>query len=137
MLLAARLTSWGIRCASQTGGTLLGSVGTEQLSSPTGRASECRSLFNAHCGDLVGVVCRPILVPCFKSPSSHRTARAACPMVISSPPPGLRSFVEELYTHVGDDSSEMDNYENENQAAANPVVAAKLKAQLVAFFKTD
>jgi len=30
---------------------------------------------------------------------------------------------------------EMDNYENENQAAANPKVTTQLRAQLVGFFK--
>lgn len=44
---------------------------------------------------------------------------------------------EELYNHSGDHSFEMDNYENVNEAAANPGVASKLRAQMRAFFSKD
>ena len=42
-------------------------------------------------------------------------------------------YVEELYTHTGDDSTNMDEWENKNQAADQPEVVKKLHAQLVSF----
>ena len=45
------------------------------------------------------------------------------------------SYVEELYSHSGDNSSSMDQWENRNEAADNPVVAAQLRSQLMAFFR--
>lgn len=42
--------------------------------------------------------------------------------------------VEELYSHAGDDSTNMDAWENVNVAAANPAVTAQLRARLRAFF---
>jgi hypothetical protein len=44
-------------------------------------------------------------------------------------------FVEELYNHTGDESNNMDEWENVNQAAAFPAVAAALRARLRAFFQ--
>ena len=44
-------------------------------------------------------------------------------------------FIDELYTHTGDDSSDMDKWENVNVAAANPTVTALLKARLRTFFQ--
>ena len=42
---------------------------------------------------------------------------------------------EELYDHTGDDSTDMDKYENENLASSQPGVAAQLHAQVRAFFE--
>ena len=44
------------------------------------------------------------------------------------------AFEEELYTHQGDAGTSLEAWENANQAAANPAVAAQLRAQLRAFF---
>ena len=44
---------------------------------------------------------------------------------------------EELYAHAGDDSSDMDAYENENAASSRPDVAAALRTRLAAFFRKD
>ena len=44
-------------------------------------------------------------------------------------------FAEELYDHTGDDSTDMDKYENENLASSQPGVAAQLHAQVRAFFE--
>ena len=44
-------------------------------------------------------------------------------------------FAEELYDHAGDDSTDMDQWENVNMAASNPAVAAQLHAQVRAFFE--
>lgn len=47
---------------------------------------------------------------------------------------------EELYDHTGDDSFEMDKYENVNEASSSPAnkaVASKLRAQVQAFFSRD
>ena len=41
---------------------------------------------------------------------------------------------EELYGHDGDDSTDMDRWENANVATAQPAVAARLRTQLTAFF---
>eukprot|EP01047_Picozoa_sp_COSAG01_P127366 COSAG01_NODE_56618_length_317_cov_0.715596_1_plen_56_part_10 len=38
------------------------------------------------------------------------------------------------YNHTGDDSFEMDRYENSNEATSQPDVARALHAQLQAFF---
>ena len=46
-------------------------------------------------------------------------------------------FAEELYDHKGDDSTEMDKFENVNLAASNPDVAKQLHAQLRSFFTKD
>ena len=43
----------------------------------------------------------------------------------------------ELYDHKGDDSTDMDAYENVNVAAQNQAVAQKLHAQLRAFFDKE
>ena len=45
------------------------------------------------------------------------------------------AFEEELYAHAGDDGTSLEAWENENAAAANPAVAAQLRAQLRAFFQ--
>jgi hypothetical protein len=42
--------------------------------------------------------------------------------------------VEELYAHTGDVGGSFDDYENANEAAANPQVAAALRARLRQFF---
>jgi hypothetical protein len=42
---------------------------------------------------------------------------------------------DELYTHVGDDSFEMDKYEIANEVADNPEAVAQLTAQIRAFFQ--
>ena len=44
------------------------------------------------------------------------------------------AFEEELYSHAGDAGTSLEAWENANQAAANPAVAAQLRAQLRAFF---
>jgi iduronate 2-sulfatase len=44
------------------------------------------------------------------------------------------SEAEELYGHRGDDSSDMDRWENSNLAPGKPAVVARLRAQLRAFF---
>lgn len=44
-------------------------------------------------------------------------------------------FAEELYTHEGDDSTNMDDYENYNQASEQKQVAAEHHKMLLAFFK--
>ena len=46
-------------------------------------------------------------------------------------------YAAELYAHVGDDSTEMDNFENENVAAAQPDLAAAMHAELLEFFQND
>ena len=43
--------------------------------------------------------------------------------------------VEELYDHSGDDSTNMDKWENVNIAKANPKVAAQLRERLLTFFR--
>ena len=52
-------------------------------------------------------------------------------------PDWAAEYAEELYNHVGDDSFEMDKYENVNEAKANPAVADKLRAQIKGFFSHD
>lgn len=44
---------------------------------------------------------------------------------------------EELYSHLGDESTNMDAWENVNVAAANPAVAATLRARVRAFFSKE
>ena len=44
------------------------------------------------------------------------------------------AYAEELYSHAGDDGSSFDKYESANEAAANPGVAAGLRAKLRQFF---
>jgi hypothetical protein len=41
-----------------------------------------------------------------------------------------KSLGVELYTHVGDDGSDFDAFENSNQAAANPAAVATMRALL-------
>jgi hypothetical protein len=41
----------------------------------------------------------------------------------------------ELYDHSGDDSTNMDKWENVNIAKANPKVAAQLRERLLTFFR--
>jgi len=41
----------------------------------------------------------------------------------------------ELYTHVGDDSHEMDNFENANVAKSQPDLAKSMHAELLSFFQ--
>lgn len=45
-------------------------------------------------------------------------------------------FAEELYDHTGDDSTDMDNFENENLAKKNPEQAMHLHKQLRDFFES-
>jgi hypothetical protein len=52
----------------------------------------------------------------------------------SLPLPPNTAYAEELYPHTGDESTNMDQYENANQAVAAPAVAAKLRARLRSFF---
>lgn len=42
---------------------------------------------------------------------------------------------EELYAHSGDDSTNMDRWENENMACAQPTVATELRGRLRSFFE--
>ena len=42
---------------------------------------------------------------------------------------------EELYSHHGDDSEDMDKWENENLANSQPQIAAALRKQLRTFFE--
>jgi iduronate 2-sulfatase len=44
---------------------------------------------------------------------------------------------QELYAHTGDDSSDMDRWENHNLAERQPLVVAKLRKQVRDFFSTD
>ena len=46
---------------------------------------------------------------------------------------------EELYSHEGDDSTDMDRWENVNEARDHPALAARsaLRAQVVAFFSAN
>ena len=44
---------------------------------------------------------------------------------------------EELYSHDGDDSTDMDRWENVNEARDHPALAASLRAQVVAFFSAN
>ena len=46
-----------------------------------------------------------------------------------------KKYAEELYDHQGDDSSNMDEWENENLAAANPDISRTLRMQINSFFK--
>lgn len=43
-------------------------------------------------------------------------------------------FVDELYSHTGDDGSSLELWDNVNVASENPSVASQLRAQLRAFF---
>jgi hypothetical protein len=108
-----RLTTWATLCGPWIGGTRHGFSGTKQ------RWSQ--------------VFCCVIL----RLIDQYYHFRPPCALFDDALPltEWDGPYEDELYSHTGDDSTNLDKWENENLNKANPETVQTLMAQLKAFFQ--